>query len=290
MSTYYYTKIFTRQRVEDGKPNPYNWEETDSGCTNIYKSLLCGWDSTLDSTYPGKELDEKASTYYTYEFVGLYDKTYFEKTYNSIPLDTIDPMYEYHSKNTKDCNNVVITDIDNNPLVFETVTDALKFIPEEIKVYSKTEVERLQNNNQSTNSEYILLEDFVDMSPEEKQAKYINVYYKHKNNYNGKFYDYKSFIDKKKELDAEYKKHLEKKFFSENLLKSLDYMKLSEEEKENVNETFLYVDENIEETEAQIAACNYFITLVSWFDDDRNYPHNDDSWRGRDVLFYIYSL
>ena len=280
MSTYYYTQIYTRLRVEEGEPNTNEWQLVDSGCVNIYKNLLCGWEPPFDSTCVSNALDKKAKTYYTYEFIGLFDRELFRKYYKGEPLANFDKDHDY-CITRKDCEHILLVDDNGNPIVFED---------EEYKdLKGMIDIVKSPEDADDPSHQSIIYDDFENMSIEEKHQKYIYVYYSKKNEKNGSFYGPSSFYEYKEQLERELDEVNKKEFLWNNMQQSLDYLKLSNEEQENVASNFDYLKEDKEDIMGKIAACNYFITLSQWFDDDRSYDYEEGGWRGRDVLFYIYT-
>ena len=95
------------------------------------------------------------------------------------------------------------------------------------------------------------------------------------------------------------KKLYYKKFEWENLKKSLEYLKLSNEEKENVCSEYEYLDEDIGDTEYKLDSFNYFIHLFEYMEDDmwytkefKYFDENEDYDNGTydsEIVMYMYS-
>ena len=83
----------------------------------------------------------------------------------------------------------------------------------------------------------------------------------------GQFYDQNSFYSLEKDLKKKYKELIIKRYEWERMKTSLEYCKLSDEEKENVSSEFEYLDEDIQETEFQIIAINQFCGILEMYGD-----------------------
>ena len=83
----------------------------------------------------------------------------------------------------------------------------------------------------------------------------------------GQFYDQNSFYSLEKDLKKKYKELIIKRYEWERMKTSLEYCKLSDEEKENVSSEFEYLDEDIQETEFQIIAINQFCGILEMYSD-----------------------
>lgn len=84
----------------------------------------------------------------------------------------------------------------------------------------------------------------------EREKKFVSVYKKNKisRGYNGNFYDSSSFFHYADKVLERLKELIVDKAIWQKTRKSLDYLKLSLEEKQNVDEEFQYIEEEIEET------------------------------------------
>lgn len=132
----------------------------------------------------------------------------------------------------------------------------------------------------------LLKEDFdyktyIALSEEqrkEEDAKYYNLFIKTRYYYTGEFYNVKSFIytlAKYEKLlkDAKYKKHRWNKIKS-----SIEYCKLSDEEKENVALEFDYIEGDVEEYKTAVNSLKDLIGTLRFF-----------SGYDEDAYFYIYN-
>lgn len=93
----------------------------------------------------------------------------------------------------------------------------------------------------------------------------------------GYFYNVDSFVSYRDKLLQKYKELLKSQFDFERLKSSLDYLKLSSEEKENVLSEFNYTEDDIQETEYKIDAVVGIINILNF------YEQFDD-----EVIAYIY--
>lgn len=105
---------------------------------------------------------------------------------------------------------------------------------------------------------------------EEERSTYINVYYvkQEERGYgHGCYYNAGSFTEYIRKEKEELKVLTKKKKTWDKIRNSMDYMKLSSEEKSNVEEDFLYLDDAIQEVEAQLKAAENVVTILDFFSD-----------------------
>lgn len=271
MSTNYYTKFFIKNKITN------DWKELSCGCCNKIKSLICGWDINIDTS--NKEITESlnklAIEYTTIEYLATVDKKYLSqfgeyKTYNN------------HSKE----NCVLLTNNDE-----ELINKVKEY---DIILCNEKEWKKLTNNEKNDDFHF-LMSDWI----KHDINKYVNIYIKVTKTHNGNFYDINSFISKRKELEDKMKKLYYKKFEWENLKKSVEYLKLSNEEKENICSEYEYLDEDIEDIEYGLDSCNYFIHLFEYMENDmwytkefKSFDENvsfDDGTYDSEIIMWVYS-
>lgn len=169
-----------------------------------------------------------------------------------IPIDAPKDLIEYaHSFDTEKEEYATFV----KKVRIPTEEDKLVLPKEEIKKYSNDEPD---------------IKEYLATPEEERNKKYVELYYKVKISHfddNGNFYNIGSFASVRDKLEREYKDILKKKFKYEELKSSLDYLKLSDEEKENVNSEYDYLDEELEETEYKLNAAISIISILDFFDD-----------------------
>jgi hypothetical protein len=113
-------------------------------------------------------------------------------------------------------------------------------------------------------------EEWLNTPTEELDTKYIKIYtesFTERGCGRGDFYTVDCFYDLRETILEDYKKVIAKQHDWEKLQGSLDYLKLSEEEKENVSSQFEYLDEEIEEIENRLVAINQVIGALQLFED-----------------------
>lgn len=103
-----------------------------------------------------------------------------------------------------------------------------------------------------------------------KEDGLIDLYYMRKEDrgHGGDFFDINSFLNLKRKFKDElskYKKSLKKQSKIKN---SIEYLKLSEEEKENVNDSFFISEEIVEDIKSIIKALDTAISLLDFFEED----------------------
>ena len=122
--------------------------------------------------------------------------------------------------------------------------------------------------------------EYIEASADKRESDYISIYRKKitPRGYNGDFYDAKSFYGYASKVFDHLEELLAKKTEYKNLQKSLDYMKLSEEEKENVNSEYECLDEDIEEYRCKYEAAISMANILDFYQKD----YDDE------VVAYIY--
>jgi len=113
-------------------------------------------------------------------------------------------------------------------------------------------------------------EEWLNTPTEELDTKYIKIYtesFTERGYGRGEFYTVDCFYNLRETILEDYKKVIEKQHDWEKLQNSLDYLKLSEEEKENVSSQFDYLDEEIEEVETRLISINLVIGALQLFED-----------------------
>lgn len=103
-----------------------------------------------------------------------------------------------------------------------------------------------------------------------KEDGLVDLYCMRKENrgHGGDFFDINSFLNLKRKFKDElskYKKAIKKQNEIKN---SIEYLKLSEKEKENVNDSFFISKECIEDIKYIIKALNTAISLLDFFEED----------------------
>lgn len=104
----------------------------------------------------------------------------------------------------------------------------------------------------------------------EREKKFVSVYKKNKisRGYNGNFYDSSSFFRYADKVLERLKELIVDKANWEKTRKSLDYLKLSLEEKQNVDEEFQYIEEEIEETLSKYNAAISMAGVLEFYEKE----------------------
>lgn len=116
----------------------------------------------------------------------------------------------------------------------------------------------------------VSVDDWINTPTVELDEKYIKIYtesFAERGNGRGGFYTVDCFYGLREAILENYKKVIAKQQGWEELQNSLDYLKLSDEEKENVSSQFEYLDEEIEEVENKLVAINQVIGVLQFFED-----------------------
>lgn len=115
----------------------------------------------------------------------------------------------------------------------------------------------------------VVSDDILRMSPDER--KELDDFYfieKEERGYgDGRFLDTDSFASQRDKLQRELRELYLKKDRYERLKESVEYLKLSSEEKENVDSSYPYgyLDEEIEETECKVDSLVSVIGILDWY-------------------------
>lgn len=231
------------------KTKSKDWTLVDEGDVSQIKNILCGWNLPFGSTYfTDEKIINEASTYYSKEYAGTFKKS------------DIEGKYEYEEmKPEKD------GDLSN---IFIDVSD-INLLPKKVNIYY----------GDKTSEDDVELKD---LTPD----KYVNVFYSKEEHRRGDFYRIDNFIQYKKQLEEKLSESLQKQYKWNSIRDSFEYLKASNEEKENINEEFSYLDESIEDYKNQIESCQHFISIFNWFGDSKFYH---DSEYERDCVCYIFS-
>ena len=116
-------------------------------------------------------------------------------------------------------------------------------------------------------------EEWLNTPTKELDEKYVKIYtesFTERGCGHGEFYTVDCFYNLREKTLEDYKKVITKQYEWEKLQSSLDYLKLSDEEKENVSSQFEYLDEEIAETENKLVAINQIIGVLEFFSEYDN--------------------
>lgn len=106
---------------------------------------------------------------------------------------------------------------------------------------------------------------------------FYEVYIEEPKQYNGLVYDEQNFSFALSKYEKQFEELIEKRIKYKQLLTSLDYLKLSPDEKENIDSEVAILDEDITTVNQKIAACNKVLSLF-----EIAYEYNSET------LIYIY--
>lgn len=113
-------------------------------------------------------------------------------------------------------------------------------------------------------------EKFTPLSfAEEKKlpiTSMVSIYTHKRKVRDGEYFDMNSFIDWKRKQENELDKLLTKKYSFDKIEETLDYLKLSEDEKTNVLSEKDSLEDDIFEKKSQIFACSEMIGILNFFE------------------------
>ena len=127
---------------------------------------------------------------------------------------------------------------------------------------------------------FLDVKDFMMLSEAEKKSC-VNIYtekYTERGDGRGEFYSISSFSEIKDKIFNKLEELFAKKSRWKALQESLDYLKLSSEEKQNVSDEYEWLDEEIEHVENKLASVSQIIGVMEAFNDFNT-----------EVVAYIYS-
>lgn len=229
MSWYMCMDIYTKKKG-------YDWQNKVNSVEYSWLKNLCGSRGYLDETIPTAKLSDE-----DHEILKKMTREYDYHSYN------------YFGSVTKE--------------TFATLDFPTKFIEDNengIKpgyLVSKENAEKIS----CAPSDKVL-----NTLKEELDQKYIKIYtesFTERGYGRGEFYTVDCFYNLRETLLEDYKKVIKKQHDWEKLQNSLNYLKLSEEEKENVSLQFEYLDEEIEEVENKLVSINQVIGALQLFED-----------------------
>ena len=109
--------------------------------------------------------------------------------------------------------------------------------------------------------------EYINAVADKRDSEYLSIYKKRVNprGYNGSFYDARSFYDYSSKMFDHLEKLLVEKADWERTRKSLDYQKLSEEEKANVGDEYECLDEDITEYRCKYEAAVSMANILDFY-------------------------
>ena len=229
MSWYMCMDVYTKKKG-------YDWQNKVNSAEFSCLKSLCGSRGYLDEAIPTANLSDE-------------DREILKKMTRE---------YDYHSYNyfgsvTKE--------------TFATLNVPTTFIVDEkhgIKpgyLVSKENAEKIS---------YVSSDKVLNTPKEELDKKYIKIYtesFTERGYGRGEFYTVDCFYNLRETILEDYKKVIKKQHDWEKLQNSLDYLKLSYEEKENVSSQFEDLDEELDEVENRLVSINQIIGVLQLFED-----------------------
>ena len=264
------------------------WSKMGEGDANIFKNISELIEHHMYKSPLDEENAKKIEAYLTWEYVGTFKndnqlRELLEKfNFSTRNLADVDPDFSNEKNGDKHPKAAIYQD---NRLLETTDLGIFKDLCEyEIEtVYSSPE--RLEKEKEKyPNKTFIDFDAWVGGlrdSPE-----YISLYAKQINPRRGHYYDYKDFTDLKEKLKTKYDGQIRRLIKLENIKDSVDYFKLSNEEKDDFLCTIDDLKEEINDIEWGIEACSYFMSIIDFYED----IHEDDNtyYDPKHVIAYIW--
>ena len=248
-----------------------NWKNIYTRPINIFKSLPTEL-PTANHTVP-KSLMETAGRYTEWEYIGLFEK---ENTYLNLDLT---PM--------KESRGYCIAGAPFTPQIYSREAfsnlklDLKQFEVELLNDRDLENIETLQKEN--PHKKYISLTDYMQNKLAES-GQYFNLYAKVENFHQGNFYNIDSFNSLRQKFEKKYESKLREFNKIDELKNSMDYMKLSSDEKSNFLEEYEFKKECLTEIKDVIDTCLYFENVLDYLSEFET----EDDVEDREVIIFIY--
>lgn len=267
-----YTAIIFQK--EKGK-----WKNIYTRSINIFKRLPIEL-PTANHSVP-KSFMEIAGRYTEWEYVGLFEK---ENTYlnlDLLPMKSVANPQDYNDKCYCISFAPFTPQIYSRKAFSKLKLDLKQFEVELLNELDLKNIETLQKEN--PHKKYISLSDFMQNKLAES-GKYFNLYAKVENFHQGNFYNIESFNNLRQNFEKKYESKLKEFNNIDELKSSIEYMKLSSDEKSNFLEEYELKKECLTEIKDIIDTCIYFENVLDYFSEFETENFIED----REVIIFIY--
>lgn len=255
------------------------WKNIYTRPINIFKNLPTEL-STANHTVP-KSLMEIAGRYTEWEYVGLFEK---ENTYlnlDLVPMKSVANPQDYNSSCYCISGAPFTPQIYSREAFSNLKLDLRQFEVELLNDQDLKNIETLQKEN--PRKKYISLTDFMQNKLAES-GKYFNLYAKVENFHQGNFYNIDSFNSLKQKFEKKYESKLKEFNKIDELKSSIEYMKLSSDEKSNFLEEYEFKKECLTEVKDVIDTCMYFENVLDYLSEFET----ENTIEDREVIIFIY--
>lgn len=267
-----YTAIIFQK--EKGK-----WKNIYSRSINIFKRLPIEL-PTANHAVP-KNFMETAGRYTEWEYVGLFEK---ENTYlnlDLLPMKSVANPQEYNDKCYCISSAPFTPQIYSRKAFSKLKLDLKQFEVELLNELDLKNIETLQKEN--PHKKYISLSDFMQNKLAESE-QYFNLYAKVEKFHQGNFYNLNSFNSLRQSFDKKYESKLKEFNKIDEFKSSIEYMKLSSDEKSNFLEEYELKKECLTEIKDVIDTCIYFENVLDYFSEFET----ENTIEDREVIIFIY--
>lgn len=267
-----YTAILFQK--EKGK-----WKNIYTRSINIFKRLPIEL-PTANHAVP-KSFMETAGRYTEWEYVGLFEK---ENTYlnlDLLPMKSVANPQDYNDKCYCISSAPFTPQIYSRKAFSKLKLDLKQFEVELLNELDLKNIETLQKEN--PHKKYVSLSDFMQNKLAESE-QYFNLYAKVEKFHQGNFYNLNSFNSLRQSFDKKYESKLKEFNKIDEFKSSIEYMKLSSDEKSNFLEEYELKKECLTEIKDVIDTCIYFENVLDYFSEFETENNIED----REVIIFIY--
>ena len=267
-----YTAIIFQKRKS-------TWKKIYTRPINIFKGLPT--ELPTANHIVSKNLMEIAGRYTEWEYVGLFEKGNTYLTLDLIPIKSVANSQDYNDKCYCIASAPFTPQIYSKESFSNLKLDLKQFEVELLNEQDLKNIETLQKEN--PHKKYISLSDFMQNKLAES-GQYFNLYAKVEKFHQGNFYNLDSFKSLRQNFEKKYESKLKEFNKIDELKSSIEYMKLSSDEKSNFLEEYEFKKECLTEIKDVIDTCIYFENVLDYLSESET----ENTIEDREVIIFIY--
>ena len=267
-----YTAIIFQKRKS-------TWKKIYTRPINIFKGLPTEL-PTANYIVP-KSLMEIAGRYTDWEYIGLFEKGNTYLNLDLIPIKSVANSQDYNDKCYCIASAPFTPQIYSKESFSNLKLDLKQFEVELLNEQDLKNIETLQKEN--PHKKYISLSDFMQNKLAES-GQYFNLYAKVEKFHQGNFYNLDSFKILRQNFEKKYESKLKEFNKIDELKSSIEYMKLSSDEKSNFLEEYEFKKECLTEIKDVIDTCIYFENVLDYLSESET----ENTIEDREVIIFIY--
>lgn len=267
-----YTAIIFQKRKN-------TWKKIYTRPINIFKGLPTEL-PTANHIVP-KSLMEIASRYTEWEYVGLFEKGNTYLNLDLIPIKSVANPKDYNDKCYCIASAPFTPQIYSKESFSNLKLDLKQF---EVKLLNEQDLKNIETlQKENPHKKYISLSDFMQNKLAES-GQYFNLYAKVEKFHQGNFYNLDSFKSLRQNFEKKYESKLKEFNKIDELKNSIEYMKLSSDEKNNFLEEYEFKKECLTEIKDVIDTCIYFENVLDYLSESET----ENTIEDREVIIFIY--